>query len=72
MNGAEVSLNTLSKAWMSKTIQLFSVKTNRGTIYPKVVVNAAGVYSDVIANMAEDQFFTSTLEKAPTASSIRR
>jgi glycerol-3-phosphate dehydrogenase len=75
-NGAEVSFNTLVESMEVKDHQILSVKTNRGTIYPKVVVNAAGVYSDVIANMAEDQFFTihprkgtdSIMDKAVTSS----
>jgi glycerol-3-phosphate dehydrogenase len=35
-----------------------SVRTNRGTIYPKVVVNAAGVFAEDIAAMAQDRFFS--------------
>lgn len=34
------------------------VHTNRGDIYPRAVVNCAGVYSDVIADMAGDRTFT--------------
>jgi glycerol-3-phosphate dehydrogenase len=58
INGAQVSLNTLVKSMEVKDHQIVSVKTNRGTVYPKVVVNAAGIYSDVIADMAQDQFFS--------------
>ena len=32
--------------------------TNRGTVRPRIVVNAAGAYSDVIAEMAGDRTFT--------------
>ena len=35
-----------------------SVSTNRGTIYPKIVVNAAGVFAEDIAQMAGDRFFS--------------
>ncbi|MPM83450.1 hypothetical protein SDC9_130514 [bioreactor metagenome] len=38
--------------------RIHSVSTNRGTIYPKIVVNAAGVFSDEIAKMANDRFFS--------------
>jgi glycerol-3-phosphate dehydrogenase len=34
------------------------VKTNRGTIYPKVVINAAGVFAEDIARMARDRFYS--------------
>jgi glycerol-3-phosphate dehydrogenase len=34
------------------------VQTNRGTIYPKVVINAAGVFSEDVACMAQDRFFS--------------
>ncbi|MEG0167126.1 MAG: NAD(P)/FAD-dependent oxidoreductase [Ruthenibacterium sp.] len=57
-NGAHLSLDT---AVLSMTVQngmIAAVKTNRGTLHPKVVVNAAGVYSDEIAKMAQDQFFS--------------
>ena len=37
---------------------IVSVKTNRGTIYPKLVINAAGVHADEIAEMAGDRTFT--------------
>ena len=37
---------------------IVAVKTNRGMIHPKAVVNAAGVYADVIAQMADDRTFT--------------
>lgn len=38
--------------------KIIAVVTNRGTIYPKLVVNCAGVFSDVIAQMANDRTFT--------------
>lgn len=57
-NGAKVSLNTIVESMDVKDGIIKSIKTNRGTIYPKVVVNAAGVYADEIANMANDQFFS--------------
>ena len=57
-NGAEICLNTAVLSMDVEGDVIKSVKTNRGTIYPKVVVNAAGVYSDVIAQMANDRTFT--------------
>lgn len=58
MNGAEVALNTVVLSMEREADRIVSVKTNRGKLYPKVVINAAGVYSDKIADMAGDQFFT--------------
>lgn len=57
-NGAKVSLNTYVKGMKVENGKIVSVDTNRGTIYPKVVVNCAGIYSDVIAEMAGDRTFT--------------
>ena len=57
-NGAKVSLNTYDKGMKVENGEVVSVDTNRGTIYPKVVVNCAGIYSDVIADMAGDRTFT--------------
>lgn len=58
MNGVEFSFNTIVSSINREGNEISSVKTNRGTIYPKVVINAAGVYADKIAEMANDQFFT--------------
>jgi len=57
-NGAKVSLNTCCLEMEVKDNNIISVKTNRGTIYPKVVINASGVYSDIIARYANDEFFS--------------
>ena len=57
-NGAQVSLNTYVKGMKVEGGKIVAVETNRGTIYPKAVVNCAGVYSDVIADMAGDRTFT--------------
>jgi glycerol-3-phosphate dehydrogenase len=58
LNGVEFSLNTIVKGIKNQGRKIISVTTNRGTVYPRVVINAAGVYSDKIADMADDQFFT--------------
>lgn len=57
-NGGQVLLSTAATGMEVQDHHILSVRTNRGTIYPKIVVNAAGTYSDIIANMADDQFFT--------------
>lgn len=57
-NGAEVSLNTIVLDMVLENDRIVKVITNRGTIYPKAVVNAAGIYVDYIADMAKDRTFT--------------
>lgn len=57
-NGAKVSLDTIITSMEMEHGRIAAVHTNRGTIYPRIVVNAAGVFSDIIAKMADDQFFT--------------
>ncbi len=57
-NGARISLNTAVMGMSVKNGKIVSVETNRGTIYPEIVVNAAGVYADKIAQMANDRFFS--------------
>ena len=57
-NGAKISLNTAVLGMEVKDGKILSVKTNRGTVYPKLVVNAAGVFSDEVARMADDRFFS--------------
>lgn len=58
LNGAEISLNTIVLSIEREGDSIVSVTTNRGVVYPRVVINAAGVFSDKIAAMADDQFFT--------------
>jgi glycerol-3-phosphate dehydrogenase len=57
-NGARVSLETMVVDMKVREGRITAVRTNRGTVFPKVVVNAAGVYADTVADMAGDQFFT--------------
>ncbi|HQK72377.1 MAG TPA: FAD-dependent oxidoreductase, partial [Clostridiales bacterium] len=57
-NSASVSLDTMVESMETEHGRITAVKTNRGTLRPRVVVNAAGVFSDVIAEMADDRFFT--------------
>ena len=56
-NGARVSLNTAVTGMDVSGGEIKAVYTNRGTIYPREVINCAGVYSDVVAQMAQDRFF---------------
>lgn len=58
MNGAEIALNTAALSIEKEGGQILSVTTNKGRIYPKVVINAAGTFADIIADMAGDQFYT--------------
>lgn len=57
-NGVKISLNTAVCGMQIENETIVSVTTNRGTIYPKLVINAAGVYADEIAQMAGDRTFT--------------
>ena len=57
-NGVEISLNTAVLSMKTEYGRIVSVETNRGTVYPKVVVNAAGVFADDVAEMAGDRFYS--------------
>jgi glycerol-3-phosphate dehydrogenase len=67
MNGAEVCLNTIVTCMEKQHGRIVSVQTNRGRIVPRIVINAAGVCSDLIADMADDQFFSIHPRKGQTA-----
>lgn len=58
MNGAEVSLDTAVLSMEVSEHKIVGVKTNRGTVYPKLVINAAGVFAEDIAAMSDDRFFS--------------
>ena len=58
MNGAKISLNTAVLGMEVSGGRIVSVKTNRGTLYPKLVINAAGVFAEDVAAMAKDRFFS--------------
>ena len=57
-NGVQVSLDTIVTGMELEGDAIGSVFTNRGTIHPRLVINAAGVFSDQIAGMAGDRFFS--------------
>ncbi|MDR3318332.1 MAG: NAD(P)/FAD-dependent oxidoreductase [Clostridiales bacterium] len=57
-NGARLSLNTIVEGMELTGERITRVFTNRGAFRPRVVVNCAGTYSDKVAEMANDRFFT--------------
>jgi glycerol-3-phosphate dehydrogenase len=57
-NGARVSLDTAVMDMDVDSGEIKSVLTNRGRVYPKLVVNAAGVFAEDIAKLAKDHFFS--------------
>ena len=57
-NGVELSLNTAVLSMDTDGGAITAVHTNRGTVYPAVVVNAAGVFADDVAEMAHDRFYS--------------
>ena len=57
-NGARISLNTAVLGMELTDGKIVSVETNRGRIYPEIVVNAAGVLAEDIAEMAGDRFYS--------------
>ena len=57
-NGARICLDTAVTdidVWNGKIV---SVLTNHGRIYPKLVINATGVFAEDIARLAKDRFFS--------------
>ncbi len=57
-NGARVSLETAVTGMAAAGGRITSVTTNRGTLYPRLVINAAGVFAEEIAKMAGDRFYS--------------
>lgn len=57
-NGVRFCLDTAAEKMEMKGGKITGVATNRGTLRPRVIVNAAGVYSDTVAGMANDRFFS--------------
>jgi glycerol-3-phosphate dehydrogenase len=57
-NGVKISLDTAVTGMKVLDDRIVEVSTNRGTIRPFIVINAAGTFSDKVAAMANDQFFT--------------
>lgn len=57
-NGAKVFLNTVVRSISIDDRRISSIETNRGNIRAGVPINAAGVWSDKLAEMADDRFFS--------------
>ncbi|MBR5992100.1 MAG: FAD-dependent oxidoreductase [Clostridia bacterium] len=58
-NGAEVFLDTAVLSMdTNENGSIVAVHTNRGTIKPGIVINAAGVFADEVAEMAHDRFYS--------------
>lgn len=57
-NGAEIALNTAVLSMETEQGEIQSVLTNRGRIYPGIVINAAGVFAEDVAKMAGDRFYS--------------
>lgn len=57
-NGVRLSLDTAVLGMTLEGDRIVSVLTNRGTVCPKVVINAAGVFAEDVARMANDRFFS--------------
>lgn len=57
-NGAAVFLNTAVCDMVLAGGRICRVKTNRGRLRARLVVNAAGIWADRVAEMAGDRFFT--------------
>ncbi|MEG2002681.1 MAG: NAD(P)/FAD-dependent oxidoreductase [Clostridia bacterium] len=57
-NGARVSLSTAVLDMKVENGKIQSIQTNRGVIYPDVVINCGGVFAEEIARMAGDRFYS--------------
>ncbi len=53
-NGVKVHLNTQVLDILTDNGQVMGIETNKGVINTKIVINAAGLFSDAIARMAGD------------------
>ena len=57
-NGVKVCLDTEVIDISVNNNKIENVLTNHGRVYPKLVINAAGVFSEDIARLANDRFFS--------------
>ncbi len=57
-NGADVFLNTVVLGFEMEGNHITKIRTNRGDISTAVIINAAGIWADKIAEYANDRFFS--------------
>ena len=62
-NGAMISLNTYCFKMDIENRLIKCVHTNKGKIYPKIVINASGLNSDIVSEYALDRTFSIIKEK---------
>jgi len=57
-NGAKICLDTAVVDMEVKDGKIESVLTNRGRVFPRLTINAAGVFAEEVAKLAKDRFFS--------------
>lgn len=57
-NGAVIFLNTQVLGFEKDYNRIIAIRTNRGNLSAGVVINAAGIWADLVAEMAGDRFYT--------------
>jgi glycerol-3-phosphate dehydrogenase len=57
-NGVRINLDTAVLGMKVSGHRITEVTTNRGTLYPRVVINAAGVFAEDVAAMGGDRFYS--------------
>jgi glycerol-3-phosphate dehydrogenase len=65
-NGVKFFLNTSATGVQVEDGRIRAVDTTKGTLKTRILVNAAGLYSDKIAELAGDKFFTLHPRKGET------
>lgn len=65
-NGVSIFLNTSAIGVEIEDSSIQAIDTTRGTIKTKILINAAGLYADRIAEYAGDRFFTIHPRKGET------
>lgn len=58
LNGVDVILNTCVEGFDFNDDEIVRIKTNRGNLKVKLVINAAGVFAEDIAKLAHDHYFS--------------
>lgn len=65
-NGVSIFLNTSVIGIQTEDSSIKAVDTTRGTVKARILINAAGLYADKIAEYAGDRFFTIHPRKGET------